>query len=74
MSVIITNKDFQKVVFWKKTVVLGSHIKGDLVQVNFYRRTRLINCSTRLTSRGTLSTCLLTRSTGLSTRSTVCYF
>ena len=74
---IITNGDFQKVDFKKKTVILVSHIKEDLVQGDFYSRNRLVTRSTwticlvtfntRLTTRNTLSTRLPTCSTGLST-------
>ena len=56
------------------------HIKEDLVQGNYYRRTRLVTVntcktclvtrSTRLTIRSTRSNRLPTRSTGLFTRST----
>ena len=79
-NVIITNRDFCKVVFKNKTVILGSYFKEALVQVNFYRKTRLVTrstftirlvtCSTGLTTRSTGSTRLPTRSTGLTTRST----
>ena len=70
--------DFQKIVFKKKTVILGSYIKE--VQGNYYRKTHPITCSTckihlvmhstRLTARSTCSTCLFTSRTRLSTRST----
>ena len=37
---------FGKVVFKRRTVILDSYIKEDLVQSNFYRRTRLVTRST----------------------------
>ena len=71
------NRDFEKDVFKMKTVILDSYINEDLVQVNFYCRTRLIassTCKIRLVTRNTRlatrSTCLPIRSTGFSTRST----
>ena len=77
-NVIVTNRDFRKIVFKKKTVILDSYIKEDLVHGNFYGRNRLVThstCtirrvtrSTRLTTLSTLSIPLPTHSTGLSTR------
>ena len=79
-NVNVTNRDFRKVIFKRKTVILDSYIKEDLVQGKFYRRTRLVTrractiwlvtCSTRLTTLSTRSTRLPTNSTGLSNRST----
>ena len=45
-NVIVTNRDFRKVVFKRKTVILDSYIKKDLVLGNFYRRNRLVTRST----------------------------
>ena len=80
VNIIITIRDFPKVVFKKKTVISDSYIKEDLVHANYYRRTRLVTRSTckthlvtdknRLTTRSTRSTRLFTRSTHFSTRST----
>ena len=66
-NVIITNKDIQKVIFKRKTAISDSYFKVDLVQGNFYRRTRLVTRSTRFSTRSTVSTRLPTRSTCLST-------
>ena len=63
VNIIITNRDFPKVVFKKKTVILDCYIKEDLLQDNYYRWTRLV-------TRGTWKTCLVTHSTRLTTRST----
>ena len=41
-NVIVTNRDFRKVVFIRKTVISDSNIKEDLVHGNFYRRNRLV--------------------------------
>ena len=83
VNIIITNRVFPKVVFKKKTIFLDFYIKQDISQGSYYRRTRLITCSTcktrlvthstRLTTRSTRSTCLPTRgthSTRFSTSST----
>ena len=70
VNIIITSRDFPEVVFKKKTVILDSQIKEDISQGNYYRRTRLVTCSTSKTRLVTHSTCLTTRSTRLSTRST----
>ena len=69
-NVIITNRNFWKAVFKKKTVYLDSYIKEDLVQGTFYRRTSLVTLSTRFTTRSNLSTRLTMHSTGWSTRGT----
>ena len=83
VNIIITNRVFPKVVFKKKTIFLDFYIKQDISQGSYYRRTRLVTCSTcktrlvtrstRLTTRSTRSTCLPTRgthSTRFSTSST----
>ena len=82
VNVIITNKDFPKVVFKKKTVILDSQLQRTLFHGNHYCRnrlvirsickTRLVTHSTRLTtsSTGTVVLCLLTCSTHLSVRNT----
>ena len=41
-NVIVANRNFQKFIFKRKTVILKSYIKEDLAQDNFYRRTRLV--------------------------------
>ena len=46
VNIIITNRDFPEVVFKKKTVILDSYIKEDIRLGNYYRRTRLVTCST----------------------------
>ena len=73
VNIIITNRDFPEVFFKKKTVILDSQIKEDVSQGNYYRRTRLVTCSTSKTRLVTHSTHLITpstRSTRLPTRST----
>ena len=80
VNIIITNRVFPKVVFKKKTIFLDFYIKEDISQGSYYRRNRLVTCSTcktglvthssRLTTRSTRSICLPTRSTCKTTRST----
>ena len=70
VNVIITYKDFRKVVFKKKTDILDSYLKR---KCSYYRRANLVTLSTWTTRLVTRSTCLTTRSTRTSrlpTRST----
>ena len=62
-NVIIKNRDFRRVIFKKKTVILNFYIKENLIQGKFYRRTRLVTCSTCKIRLVAPSTCLITRST-----------
>ena len=71
VNIIITNRDFTKVFFKKKTAVLDSQIKEDISQGNYYRGTRLVTCITSKTRLVTHCTCLTTRSTR-STRLPTC--
>ena len=71
VNIIVTNRDFLKVIFKEKTVILdSSYINETLVQGNYYRRTHHVTRSTCKTSLVTHSTRLTTRSTRLSIRST----
>ena len=63
VNIIMTNKDFPKVVFKKKTVVSDSYIKKGISSGWLLLQTRLVPRSTCKTGLFTHSTCLTTRST-----------
>ena len=45
-NIITPNRDFPKVVFWKKRLFWTLTLKMTLVEGNYYRRTRLVNRDT----------------------------
>ena len=59
-----------KALILKKTLVQGKYYRRNRLVTRSTCKIRLFTQSTRLTVRGTRSTCLLIRSTHLSTRST----
>ena len=67
VNLIITNRNFPKVVLKKK---MSRPLKTTLVQGNYYLRTHLVTCRTCKNRLATHSTLLTTRSIRFSTRST----